>query len=223
MGLYESVRTKSNSFVHINLYFMVKRVVDIIISLALLLLLSPLFLGICYRIYRKEGKPIFYRDLRVGKNGRTFMMWSFRTMMHSSKVIRSLPPHPFPNSWEKGVPSYFKFIRDKNRAYTITGTWLHKYHLEKLPQLIHVIKGDMSLVGPSPEILEITQYYNRYQASRLKLRPGITGYAQINGATNENHGQKIKYDVYYINNYSYKLDVKILYHIIKRIMAKLLE
>ncbi|WP_155668309.1 sugar transferase [Ornithinibacillus caprae] len=219
MGLYESVRTKSGSFVHINLYFIVKRLFDIIISLTLLVLLSPLFLWISYRLYKKEGNPIFYREVRVGKNGRNFTLWSFRTMMNSSKVIRSLPPHPFPSSWEKGVPDYFKFIRDKNKVYTMTGTWLRKYNLEKLPQLVNVLKGDMSLVGPSPEIPEIAQYYNRYQSSRLKVRPGITGYAQIHDATNDNHGQKIKHDLYYINNYSYKLEGKIILEFFKRIFS----
>ncbi|SET70771.1 Sugar transferase involved in LPS biosynthesis (colanic, teichoic acid) [Oceanobacillus limi] len=220
MGLYESVRTKSTYFVQINLFFMVKRTLDIAVSLLLLILLSPLMVAIGYRLYKKEGKPILFRELCVGKNGRTFIKYSFRTMMNTSKVIRSLPPHPFPSSWEKGVPNYFKFSRDKNKVYTLTGTWLRNYHFDKIPQLINVLKGDMSFVGPSPEIPEIADYYNRYQSSRLKVRPGITGYAQMKGASNNNHGQKIKYDLYYIHNYSYKLDAKILYRFIKDIFTK---
>ncbi|MFS0674651.1 sugar transferase [Ornithinibacillus sp. 179-J 7C1 HS] len=222
-GMLESAKTKTNYFIHINLYFFFKRLLDIILGVVLFILLLPLFIFICYKIARKEGKPIFYRELRVGKNNRTFMMWSFRTMTNGSRVIRQLPPYPFPSSWGKGVPDYFKITRDQNITFTETGLWLSKYHLDKIPQLIHVIRGEMSLVGPSPERPEIADYYNRQQMKRLKVRPGITGFAQIEGATNKNHGQKIKYDLYYTENCSYKLDAKIFFRSVRRLFIKLAE
>ncbi|MEN2768302.1 sugar transferase [Ornithinibacillus xuwenensis] len=225
--MLESAKTKSNYFIHINLFFFFKRLIDLFFSASLLLLLSPLFLFICYRINKKEGKPIIYRELRVGKNNRAFTMYSFRTTTNASKVIRALPPYPFPRSWEKGVPSYFKISRDKYVTYTDTGLWLKRYHLDKLPQLLNVLKGDMSLVGPSPEVPEIADYYNRYQARRLKVKPGLTGYAQVKGVSNDNHGKKINYDLFYTQNCSYKLDFKILYRatmkLVKNVNKTILE
>ncbi|MEN2468068.1 sugar transferase [Ornithinibacillus sp. JPR2-1] len=218
--MLESAKTKTNYFIHINLYFFFKRLSDMIVSTILFFLFLPLFLYICIRIAKKEGKPIFNREVRVGKNNRTFVMWSFRTMTNGSKVIRQLPPYPFPSSWDNGVPDYFKIIRDKHVTYTSTGLWLSKYHLDKLPQLINVIRGDMSLIGPSPERPEIVDYYNRQQMKRLKVRPGLTGYAQIKGATNEKHGLKIRYDLYYTQNCSFKLDAMIFLQSIKRLFKK---
>ncbi|WP_162200021.1 sugar transferase [Ornithinibacillus californiensis] len=218
--MLESAKTKTDYFIHINLYFFFKRLIDILFSTVLFILLLPLFLFICLRIAKKEGRPIFNREIRVGKNNRTFTMWSFRTMTNGSRVIRQLPPYPFPSSWEKGVPDYFKITRDKNITFTDTGLWLAKYHLSKIPQLINVMRGDMSLVGPSPERPEVADYYNQQQMKRLKVRPGLTGYAQIKGATNDNHGQKIRYDLYYTQNCSYKLDVKIVMESIKRLFKK---
>lgn len=216
MGMLESAKSKSTYFFHINLYFFFKRMLDIVLSLLLLILLSPLFLIICYRIAKKEGNPIFIRELRVGRNNSTFTMISFRTMTNGSRVIRQFPPYPFPSSWEKGVPDYFKLNQDKTVTYTDTGLWLQKYGLYKIPQLLNVVRGDMSLVGPSPERPEIADYYNRHQMNRLKMKPGITGYAQIKGVTNDNHGKKITYDLYYTQNCSYTLDAKILYQASKQ-------
>ncbi len=216
--MLESAKTKTNLFLHINLYFFLKRLIDIMFSAVLFLLLLPLFLFICVRIARKEGRPIFTKELKVGKNNRTFTMWSFRTMTIGSKVIRQLPPFPFPSSWEKGVPNFFKITGDKNVTLTETGLWLKKYSLEKIPQLINVLKGDMSLIGPSPERPEIADYYNNKQLKRLKVRPGLTGYAQIKGVTNDNHGKKISYDLYYTQNCSYKLDLKIMVKASKQIV-----
>ncbi|WP_051359489.1 sugar transferase [Paucisalibacillus globulus] len=209
MEMLESAKTKTNIFLHINLYFFFKRLIDIIVSAVLLILLLPLSLFICLRIAKNEGRPIFIKELKVGKNNQTFTMWSFRTMTNGTRVIRQLPPYPFPSSWEKGVPDYFKIKGDKNVTLTETGVWLKRYRFEKIPQLINVFKGEMSLVGPSPERPEIADYYNNQQVERLKVRPGLTGYAQIKGVTNDNHGKKISYDLYYTHNCSYKLDFKI--------------
>ncbi|HAM79344.1 MAG TPA: glycosyl transferase [Ornithinibacillus sp.] len=220
MGMLETAKTRSNYFIHINLYYFIKRLLDVVISVVLVVVLSPLFLFVSYYIGKKEGKPIFNRELRVGKNNRTFMMLSFRTMTSASRVIRQFPPVPFPSSWERGVPDFFKITRDEHVTFTETGLWLKKYHLDKLPQLLNVIKGDMSLVGPSPEVPEIAEYYNKRQLNRLKVRPGLTGYAQIKGIDNERHGQKIIYDLYYTQNCSYKLDLKIVFRTILQLYQK---
>ncbi|WP_156291685.1 sugar transferase [Oceanobacillus salinisoli] len=197
-------------------YQLLKRMTDVGISLVLLLTLMPLLLFISYRIYKKEGKPIFYKEVRVGKNGREFIMFSFRIMTNPSKVIWAFPPHPFPDSWMDGVPDEFTFQRDVHCTITPTGKWLKKYHLHKLPRLWNVLKGDMSLVGPKPEKKEIVDYYNDWQKNRLKVKPGITGYARAVRGDNMNYTERVNYDLYYIHNRSVKMDMKILWNTIKK-------
>lgn len=207
----QNVDTKAAFTNRTTVYRILKRLIDIIISLTMLILLSPVYLIISYRIYRKEGKTIFYREKRMGMNNRTFVMWTFRTKTNQSKVIRTLPPRPVPASWAEGVPNKFKFKKYGRQTLTETGAMLKKYSLHKIPQFIHVLKGEMSLVGPEPEIPEITEHYNEFQAKRHTVKPGITGYAQIHGCSNHQHRQKIVRDIYYINHYSFKLDMKILF------------
>ncbi|WP_164669992.1 sugar transferase [Virgibacillus doumboii] len=216
MELRQNVRSRSASVPRFSKFFAAKRVIDITISFLLLLLLCPFLLLIFYRIMKKDGKPVFFRQARVGKDDRTFILWKFRTLTNPSKVIRALPPHPFPDTWNSGVPNRFYFNRDSYQNLTHTGRGLKKFHLDGLPQLYNVLKGDMSLVGPSPEIVEIVDYYNRYQAGRLRVKPGITGFAQVNGNSNKNHDQKIRDDLFYIKNRSIKFDMIILYRTFKR-------
>ncbi|SDR09010.1 sugar transferase [Virgibacillus salinus] len=217
MEIRQNVRSKPASYIDINMFFIVKRVVDIIGSFILILILWPWLLIICYRILKKDGGPILFRQVRMGKDNRPFLIRKFRTLTNPSKVIRSLPPHPFPKSWNNGVPDQFNFNRDPYQNVTHTGRWLKKYRLDRLPLLYNVLKGDMSLVGPSPEIVEIVEYYNEYQAQRLQVKPGITGFAQVNGNTNQNHDQKIRDDLFYIKNCSLKFDMIIKYRTIKHI------
>ncbi|UJL47323.1 sugar transferase [Virgibacillus sp. NKC19-16] len=198
-------------------YFFMKRSTDIVISITLLLLLAPLMVFICIRIIKKEGKPIFFRQRRVGKFNQSFIVWKFRTMTNPSRVIRAFPPHPVPASWDEGVPDDFNFERDSYITVTPTGTWIRKYKLHKLPQLWNVLKGDMSLVGPTPEIPEIVDYYNYYQMKRLKVRPGMIGYTQLKGELN--YSEKIRCDLFYIGNCSIRMDVKILMQIIKSVLS----
>lgn len=214
----QNVRSRSTSYAHFNKSFTVKRMVDILGSFILILILWPWLLLISYRIMRKDGGPILFRQVRMGKDNRPFLISKFRTMTNPSKVIRSLPPHPFPKSWENGVPNQFNFNRDPYQNVTQTGRWIKKYHLDSLPQLYNVFKGDMSFVGPSPEIVEIADYYNEYQAQRLDVKPGIIGFAQVNGNTNSQHNQKIRDDLFYIENSSLKFDMIIIYRMLKRIL-----
>ena len=112
--------------------------------------------------------------------------------------------------WEEGVPDHFQFKTENDVSVTKIGKFLRKYSLDELPQLLNVLAGQMSLVGPRPEIPEITDLYNHKQAHRLLVKPGITGYAQINGRSEINHGEKIEYDLYYVKNQSLGLDLIII-------------
>ncbi|GGB57812.1 sugar transferase [Virgibacillus dakarensis] len=210
MELRPNARTYATS--RINMYAFVKRLLDIAISLVLLTILAPLILVICIYIYKKDGQPVLLKRARAGKNNRVFIMLTFRTTTVPSRVIRAFPPHPFPDSWADGVPAAFTYKSNDKTRVTRFGARLRKYHIDKIPQLLNVLKGDMSLVGPQPEIPEITTYYNDIQEKRLKVRPGMTGYAQVNGFVIEaKHGLKIAYDLYYVRNCSFRFDMKILF------------
>lgn len=194
-------------------YFFMKRLIDIVVSFMLLLLLAPLLLFICIKIMKNEGKPILFRQRRVGKFKHGFILWQFRTMTNPSRVIRAFPPHPVPDSWENGVPDEFTFQRDSYITVTPTGAWLQNYKLHKLPRLWNVLKGDMSLVGPKSEMPEIVDYYNNYQMKRLQIKPGMTGYAQLKGELN--YSKKIRRDLFYMKNCNIRMDVKILMRAIR--------
>jgi len=112
--------------------------------------------------------------------------------------------------WKEGVPDSFLFKTAGDATITSIGKILRKCSLDELPQLLNVLMGDMSIVGPRPEIPAITDLYNGHQAKRLLIKPGITGYAQINGRSEISHGKKIEYDLYYIKNCSLLLDIKII-------------
>src|SRR5699024_4762871 len=107
-----------------------------------------------------------YQEQQTGRNFHAFIMWTFRTMSPPSRVIRAFPPRPVPRSWEKGVPNTFFIQTNGYTTMTSTGNVLRKYRLHKLPLLFHVLKGEMSLVGPEAEIPEITKHYNAHQKKR---------------------------------------------------------
>ncbi|MFW6027088.1 MAG: sugar transferase, partial [Candidatus Woesearchaeota archaeon] len=154
-----------------------KRILDIIISLISLILLSPVFLLISISIYYKLGRPIFFIQKRPGKNEKIFKMLKFRTMLNKKDKDGNLL------SDEKRLTNFGKFLRHTS--------------LDELPELINVLKGDMSLVGPRPLLVEYLPLYNEYQARRHEMRPGITGLAQVNGRNAITWEEKFKYDINY--------------------------
>ena len=171
-----------------------KRIIDIIISIILLIFLSPLLLIISILIKLDSKGPVIFKQKRIGKNGDPFIMYKFRSMVK--------------NAAKKGA----KYRVTKNdKRITKVGKILRKTSLDELPQLFNVLLGDMSLVGPRPTLDFIVNEYNDYQKKRLKVKPGITGLAQINGRQSLSWEEKIEYDILYIKNYSIWLDIKILF------------
>ncbi|MFK2826904.1 sugar transferase [Bacillus sp. B190/17] len=181
-----------------------KRVFDLFISIILLIVSLPIMLMTGMFILLIDGRPIFFKQIRTGQYGRPFLIWKFRTM----KVHDSESDHQY--RWAGGVPNDFVFKTSENSHVTKLGSFLRKYSLDELPQLINVLRGEMSIVGPRPEIPAVTSLYNNEQRRRLNVKPGITGYAQINGRSAINHGKKMAYDLYYVQNCSIGLDVKII-------------
>ncbi|MFD2132660.1 sugar transferase [Pseudogracilibacillus auburnensis] len=196
-------------------YFVIKRFMDIIGSLFLLFLLLPLILITTLTIIIFEGTPVLFKQERIGKDEKSFIIWKFRTMqLNKSSTKKS------GRSWTNGVPDDFIFKSSVAMNVTKIGFWLRKFSIDEIPQLINVLKGEMSFIGPRPEIPEIVHYYNECQMQRLYVKPGITGYAQVNGRSNINHGEKIHYDLKYVKNCSFLLDTKIVFlTIIKVIKA----
>lgn len=179
---------------------MIKRLFDIIASFSGLLILSPVILIVALQIKRKLGSPVLFRQERPGLNGKPFTMVKFRTMRDAFDA----DGNPLPNS-ERMTPF---------------GNFLRSTSLDELPELWNVLKGDMSLVGPRPLLMEYLPLYNREQARRHEVRPGITGWAQINGRNAISWEEKFNLDVWYVDNQSIWLDIKVLFLTIKKVFIR---
>ncbi|MFQ5707995.1 MAG: sugar transferase [bacterium] len=170
-----------------------KRLLDLFFSVILLVLSVPLFLLIAIAIKLESKGPVFYRHLRVGKFGRNFRMWKFRTMVQGADKMGS------------GLTQY------SDPRITKVGKFLRRFSFDELPQIINVVVGDMSLIGPRPEIFEIVNLYTAQQREALNVRPGITGLTQINGRDNLPLDAKLEIEREYVHNNSLWLDLKILW------------
>lgn len=168
-----------------------KRIFDTTFSLILAILLLPLIIIISFLIYIKLGRPCIFKQERPGHNGKIFTLYKFRTMRNAID--------------SKGKP-----LPDAERL-TSFGSFLRKLSLDELPELLNVIKGDMSLVGPRPLLKEYLPHYSKEQACRHNVKPGITGWAQVKGRNALTWDEKFKLDVWYVNNLSFLLDIKILF------------
>jgi len=189
-------------------YSACKRLIDVVASVAALTIASPFFLVAAGAIRFHDSGPVFFRQERSGKDGRPFRMIKFRTMSE----VGTGSDLPELSSWVSGVPDDFVFKTSESKASQVTppGHWLRRLSLDELPQFINVLRGEMSLVGPRPEILQISEHYSPEQARRLSVKPGITGWAQVTGRSLHNHGQKIAADLYYVDHASTRLDLGIL-------------
>ena len=170
---------------------MMKRILDLSISLIMIILLSVIFLVVSLIVKMKMGSPILFKQQRPGLNGEPFELYKFRTMNNRKD--------------EQG-----NLLSDEQRM-TAIGEFLRKYSLDEIPQLLNVVKGDMSLVGPRPLLMEYLPLYNEEQALRNHVKPGITGWAQINGRNAITWEEKFRLDAWYVNNRTFLLDLKILF------------
>ena len=179
---------------------MLKRIFDILASAIGLLLLSPFIAIIAWQIKRKLGSPALFRQQRPGLNGKAFTMVKFRTMRDA--IDKNGKPLP-----------------DSERI-TAFGNFLRSTSLDELPELWNVLKGEMSLVGPRPLLMEYLPLYNQEQMRRHEARPGVTGWAQINGRNAISWEEKFKLDVWYVDNQSFWLDIKILFLTVKKVFIR---
>ncbi len=179
---------------------LIKSVLDRVLAALLLLVLSPVILTVALSIYICMGRPVFYIQLRPGKNARIFTFYKFRTMT---------------NEWDaKG-----NLLSDEKRL-TVFGQFLRKTSLDEIPQLWNILKGDMSFVGPRPLLVRYLDRYTPEQARRHEVKPGITGLAQIKGRNAISWEEKFKLDVWYINNWNLWLDLKILFLTVIKVLQQ---
>lgn len=198
-------------------YLFIKRLFDFLASLAALILLSLLMLILAILVYLDDPGKVFYGHLRIGKNGKPFKVWKFRSMyMNADKMIDLLTP-------EQAKQYYTEFKIDNDPRITKIGNFLRKTSLDELPQLFNVLCNDMSLVGPRPLIeSEIQTYYADMYDTLLAVKPGVTGYWQAYARNNATYqsGERQKMEMYYVHNASLWLDIKILFKTIGSVLKK---
>ena len=179
---------------------MLKRILDVAIASTALVLLSPVYALVAYKVKKNLGSPVLFRQTRPGLHGQPFAMIKFRSM----KDALDAAGNPLPDS----------------ERLTPFGKMLRATSLDEMPELWNVIKGDMSIVGPRPLLMEYLPLYNSEQAKRHEVRPGITGYAQVNGRNAISWEKKFELDTWYVENQSLWLDFKIMLKTVKKVLAK---
>ncbi|GAA0747837.1 sugar transferase [Clostridium oceanicum] len=189
---------------HKKIQFALKRFFDIILSLIGIIVLSPLYLILLISIKIDSKGPALFKQVRVGKDNKDFVIYKFRTMVVNADKKKKLELDA------KDISNFVFQSRSDNRV-TKVGKFLRKTSLDEIPQLFNVLKGDMSLVGPRPEIRDVVEFYPPEYAQRLLVLPGITGLAQVSGRGEIELGKTVSYDLKYIKKFSIWLDIKILF------------
>ena len=179
---------------------MLKRTFDFIASLLGLTLFFPVLLVVYFLVRVKLGRPVLFSQVRPGLNGKPFLMYKFRTMTNEADT--------------KGV------LLPNEERMTPFGTFLRSASLDELPELVNVLKGEMSLVGPRPLLMDYIPYFTNDQKRRHEVKPGITGWAQVNGRNAIGWEKKLELDVWYVENRTFWLDLKILYSTMKKVIIR---
>lgn len=179
---------------------MIKRAFDVVASASALLVLSPFLLGVAWMVRKNLGSPVLFRQVRPGMHGKPFEMIKFRTMLDAVDAQGNVLPD------EVRLTSFGRFLRSTS--------------LDELPELWNVLKGDMSLVGPRPLLMEYLPLYSPEQATRHNLKPGMTGWAQINGRNAISWEDKFKLDTWYVQHQSLWLDIKIMALTVKKVLVR---
>lgn len=200
-----------------SIYKFVKRAFDFIVALAAIVAISPLLLIISAIVYLGDPGPVIYGQLRIGKNGKAFKMWKFRSMYkNADKMIDQLTD-------EQRQQYITEFKIDNDPRITPVGNFLRKTSLDELPQFFNVLCNDMSLVGPRPLIeSEIQTYYADMFDTLLSVKPGVTGYWQAYARNNATYqsGQRQQMEMYYVNHASIMLDIKILFRTVASVLRR---
>ena len=182
------------------IYKYIKRILDIISSLLAIIVLSPLLAVTAVLVKTKLGSPVLFKQERPGKDEKIFTLMKFRTMTDERDESGELLPD------EVRLTKFGKFLRSTS--------------IDELPELFNILKGDMSVIGPRPLLVEYIPRYNEHQHRRHEVRPGLSGWAQVNGRNTVSWEDKFDMDVHYVDNYSFAMDVKILFMTVLNVLKK---
>ncbi|WP_409023213.1 sugar transferase (plasmid) [Enterococcus faecium] len=203
MYLEDNFKLSKNGYLDIG-----KRGIDLVFSTVGLIVLFPLFLIVGFLIKIDSPGPIFFKQMRIGKNGSTFKIYKFRTMcFDAEEKLKSLK--------DKNEMNGKQFKIKNDPRITNIGTFLRKTSIDELPQLVNVLKGEMSLIGPRPALLEEVKEYSEYEKKRLSVLPGCSGLWQVSGRNNLTFDQMVELDLIYINNINFSNDLKIILKTLK--------
>lgn len=211
-----SLRTQSDVKTKISkkVYIKVKRVIDVILASIALILLSPLFAIIAIAIKIDSKGPVFFAHKRIGKNGNIIKLYKFRSMViNAEELIKSFTPEQM-----KEYKENYKLTNDPR--ITKVGKFLRKTSLDELPQLINIINGDLSIIGPRPVVADELEKYGVNKDKFLSVTPGLTGYWAANGRSNTTYEQRMEMELYYIDNLSLKMDIKVFFKTILSVVKK---
>lgn len=182
------------------IYKYIKRILDIISSLLAIIILSPLLAATAVLVKTKLGSPVLFKQERPGKDEKIFTLMKFRTMTDERDENGELLPD------EVRLTKFGKFLRSTS--------------IDELPELFNILKGDMSVIGPRPLLVKYLPRYNEHQHRRHEVRPGLSGWAQVNGRNTVSWEDKFNMDVHYVDNYSFAMDVKILFMTVLNVLKK---
>ena len=208
------VRVKNNEKIKNKPYIYVKRGIDVILSTIALVVLSPLFLILAILIKLDSKGPVFFLHTRIGKNGKNIKIYKFRTMVtNAEELIKEFTPEQM-----KEYKENYKLTNDPR--ITKIGKFLRKTSLDELPQLINIINGDLSIIGPRPVVKDELEKYGENMAKFLSVTPGLTGNWAANGRNNTTYEERMKLELEYVDNISFKTDVKIFFQTIFAVIKK---
>lgn len=196
------------------IYYTIKRILDVMLATIALIILSPFFLLIGIIIKLDSKGPIFFTHNRIGKNGKPFKMYKFRTMYQNAQEMINNFTEEQMKEWKEN----YKLKNDPR--ITKIGNILRKTSLDELPQIWNIIKGDLSIIGPRPVIDEELEKYGSNKEKFLSITPGLTGYWQANGRSDTTYEERMEMELYYVDHISWKLDVKIFFKTIVSVIKK---
>ncbi|MFD2616168.1 sugar transferase [Terrilactibacillus laevilacticus] len=208
---------KRNSARNNRIYFVFKRILDVFGALVGLILSMPLFLLIAFfYMFGEQKGPVFFKQCRIGLNGKEFYIFKFRSMVvDADKKLKT-------NKllYQKYIANNYKLEPKEDPRITKFGQFLRKTSLDEIPQLINVLKGDMSLIGPRPVVEEELKEYGNELNRFLSIKPGVTGYWQVSGRSSVGYPERVDIELFYVQNQTFKLDIKILIKTISMVILR---
>ena len=207
---FEGVRNKAG-------YLFFKRVFDISISLVgmIVLVIVTIILAIFYSFGKNKGK-IFFSQERIGLNGKRFKIYKYRSMVENAQEILKKDP----KLYQKYIENSYKLLPEEDPRMTRLGRFIRRHSIDEIPQFINILKGDMSFIGPRPVIAEELLQYGERALKFLSVKPGATGWWQVSGRSEVGYPERCDVELYYVDNFSLKLDIKIFFLELKRIITR---